>query len=72
MKDDRKWEISQCMQAIRNWYAEDGYYQRMDYHRTPLSPKELEYRKGLIQTAIESAEKIKELLLEELERVDGS
>lgn len=60
------------MQAIQNWYAEDGYYQRLDYHREALSPKEQEHRKELIKTAISSADKIKELLLEEWERVDGS
>lgn len=72
MTDDRKWEIKSCLVAIQNWYAEDGYFQRKDYHREPLGQKEKEHRKELIDTAIASALKIVDLMKEEKERVDGS
>ena len=69
MKDDRKTELNRAIQTIRRWLSEDIIYQRMDYHRDSLNPREHEVRVSLINDALTASKHITALLEEEKERV---
>lgn len=70
MNDNRKTELNKALQVIRRWLSEDIIYQRADYHRKKLKPREHETRISLIKDAITASERITALLQEEMERVD--
>ena len=70
MKDNKKTELNKALQVIRRWLSEDIIYQRMDYHRDKLNPRERDVRVSLINDAITASKHITALLQEEKERVD--
>lgn len=71
MNDNRKMELSKELQAIRRWLSEDVIYQRADYHRKKLNPREHEVRVSLIKDALTASKRITKLMQEEMERVNG-
>lgn len=69
MKDDKKLKISKHISAVSRFIQEDVIWQKRDYYGERLGDGEFTYRVSILNKAINAVERIRQLLVDELERI---